>query len=413
MRGALFAILGTAFGLAGGLLATLFLFASANAAIDRVLEERLRGAGESAALLLGSPQPGSGRLTELMRSNALEGAYLLWPNLLIAEDAAGNAGAMVDLLRVDPERVRRAFGGEASVASTYEVGLLSVAAGYFPVRGPDGAVRAVLALEAGRAFLKPRTDLAQARTAAILLSILSAVAVGLLAVRWNSAERARRVQAERAARGEAVARMAAMVAHEIRNPLGVIRGTVELMRERAPGGRAPRDDEALGDVLAEVERMRRLTEDFLDLGSERPLARAPIQVAELAQEAARAAEAAHPGLRVRVEAGELPLVEGDVGRLRQVLANLLPTAAQAQREGEIDLRAWANDGAVRIRVRDYGSGIAKEQRARLFDPFFTTKSGGTGLGLTIARRLCERHGGSLTLLDEPGPGAAFEIMLPT
>jgi signal transduction histidine kinase len=158
--------------------------------------------------------------------------------------------------------------------------------------------------------------------------------------------------------------------------------------------------------------MRRLTEDFLDLGSERPLARAPIQVAELAREAARAAEAAHPGLRVRVEAGQLPPVEGDVGRLRQVLANLLANAAQAQREGQVDLRAWANDGVVRIQVRDHGLGIGKEHRARLFDPFFTTKSGGTGLGLAIARRLCERHGGSLALLDEPGPGAVFEITLP-
>jgi len=412
MRGAVFAILGTAFGLAGGLLTTLFLFASANAAIDRVLDERLRGAGESAALLLGRPQPGSRRLAELMRNNALDGAYLLGPDLVIAEDAVGNSGAKADLLRVDPERVRRALAGEASVASTYDVGPLSVAAGYFPVRGPDGAVHAVLALEAGRAFLKPRTDLARARTAAILLSVLSAIALGLLAMRWNSAERARGKQAERAARSEAVARMAAMVAHEIRNPLGVIRGTVELMRERARRGLPPRDDEGLSDVLAEVERMRRLTEDFLDLGSERPLARAPLQVAELAQEAARAAEAAHPGLRVRVEAGQLPPVEGDAGRLRQVLANLLANAAQAQREGPVDLRAWATDGVVRIQVRDHGLGIEKEHRARLFDPFFTTKSGGTGLGLAIARRLCERHGGSLALLDEPGPGAVFEITLP-
>jgi len=412
MRGAVFAILGTALGLAGGLLATLFLFASANAAIDRVLDERLRGAGESAALLLGRPQPGSKRLAKLMRNNALDGAYLLWPDLVIAEDAAGNSGAKADLLRVDPERVRRALAGEASVASTYDVGPLSVAAGYFPVRGPDGAVHAVLALEAGRAFLQPRTDLARARTAAILLSVLSAMALGLLAMRWNSAERARRTQAERAARSEAVARMAAMVAHEIRNPLGVIRGTVELMRERTRRGLPPRNDEALSDVLDEVERMRRLTEDFLDLGSERPLARAPIQVAELAHEAARAAEAAHPGLRVRVETGQLPPVEGDAGRLRQVLANLLANAAQAQREGEVDLRAWANDGVVRIQVRDHGSGVGEEHRARLFDPFFTTKSGGTGLGLAIARRLCERHGGSLALLDEPGSGAVFEITLP-
>jgi signal transduction histidine kinase len=412
MRGPLVAVLAAVIGLAGGLLATLFLFASANAAIDRVLDERLRGAGESAALLLGQPQVGSHRLAELMRNNALDGAYLLSPDLVIVEDAAGNAGAKADLLRVDPDRVRRAFAGEASVGSTYEVGPLSVAAGYFPLRGPDGAVRSVLALEAGRAFMQPRTDLARARTAGVLLSVLSALALGLLAARWITAERARGAQAERAARSEAVARMAAMVAHEIRNPLSVIRGTVELMRERSAAGLAPRDAEALRDVLAEVERMRRLTEDFLDLGSERPLTRAPVDVLELAREAARAAEAAHPGLRVSVVAAQLPPLEGDASRLRQVLANLLANAAQAQREGEIEVRARASEGGLRIRVRDFGPGVPWEQRARLFDPFFTTKSGGTGLGLAIARRLCERHGGSLALLNEPGPGAVFEITLP-
>ena len=412
MRGAFFAALAAAIGLAGSLLATLSLFASANAAVDRVLDERLRGAGASAALLLGEPQPGSHRLAALMRNNDLDGAYLLTADLRIAEDAAANTGAKADLLRIDPDRVRRAFAGEASVAPTYAVGPLSVAAGYFPVRASDGSVRAVLALEAGHAFVRARTDLARARTAAILLSVLSAVALALLALRWNAAERARAAETARAARGEAVARMAAMVAHEIRNPLGVIRGTVELMGERSGASLSERDAEALRDLLAEVERMRRLTEDFLDLGAERPLSRQPIDLAALVGEAARATEAAHPGIRVRVEAGPLPSVEGDAGRLRQVLANLLANAAQSQREGEIAVSAGARDGSVRVRVRDFGAGIPPQQRARLFDPFFTTKSGGTGLGLAIARRLCERHGGTLELVDQPGPGAAFEITLP-
>ena len=405
MRGATFAAVAALVGLAGGLAASLSLYASANAAVDRVLDERLRGAGESAALLLGEPKPGSRRLSELMRANALDGAYLLSSDLRIAEDASGASGARADLLRVDPDRVRRAFAGEASVAPTYEVGPLSVAAGYFPVRSSDGAITAVLALEAGRAFVQARVVLRRARTAAVLLSLLSAIALGLLAMRWNAAERAR-------ATSEAVARMAAMVAHEIRNPLGVIRGTVELMRERSGKALQPRDEEALRDLLSEVERMRRLTEDFLDLGSERPLAKAPIDVAALARETARATEAAHPGIQVEVRAGALPQLEADAGRLRQVLANLLSNAAHAQGQGPVELEAKADGRVLRIRVRDHGPGIPPEQRKRLFDPFFTTKSGGTGLGLAIARRLCERHGGSLALLDEPGPGAAFEIVLP-
>ncbi len=387
-----------ALGLAGALAATLFLHRAAEGALDRVLDERLRAAGESAALLLGAPQPGSRRLKALMDANALDGAYLLDGQLVVLEDAAGGSGRKADLLRVDPERVRRALAGEQSVAPTWNIGELTVATGYFPLPGAS----AVLALEAGQRFVQPRRRLLQARNAALALSLLSAIALLVLAARWGRA-------AQSAARGEAMARMAAMAAHEIRNPLGVMRGTVELMRERQGAQLPERDREALQDVLQEIERLRLLTEDFLDLGRDRPLTTAPVDLGAILSDAAQGAEASFRAVRVRLELDPLPPLRGDAGRLRQVVANLLANAAEAQKEGEIVLSAQASGGAVRVRVQDFGPGVPRG--LHLFDPFATRKEGGTGLGLYIARRIVERHGGTLRLAGGP-PGAVFEVSLP-
>ena len=130
------------------------------------------------------------------------------------------------------------------------------------------------------------------------------------------------------------------------------------------------------------------------------------------EDAARAAEASFPEVRVRRRFGALLAVEGDAARLRQVFSNLLTNAAQAQQRGEVELEAQAAGSEVSVVVRDQGPGVPAEVRARLFDPFVTTRSSGTGLGLAICRRLVERHGGSVSLLQDRPSGATFEVRLP-
>jgi signal transduction histidine kinase len=204
--------------------------------------------------------------------------------------------------------------------------------------------------------------------------------------------------------------MGAMVAHEVRNPIGVIRGAVELVRARAAAGLEARDREALGDVLGEVERLRRLTDDFLDLAREPVLSFAPVELAAVAAEAARGLARAHPAVAVEVAVPAL-VVQADAVRLRQVLANLLENAARA---GALAVRveAAAAGDRARLRVLDDGPGIDASVRERLFDPFVSGRARGAGLGLAIARRIAERHGGSLELADAGPPGAAFALTLP-
>ena len=403
-------LVAAAVGLAVALTATLSLHRSATGALDRVLEERLRGAGTVAAELLADVPPTPERLRAIMAANALEGVYVLSPELVVLADATGPAGARADLLRVDAERVARALRGEATVAFGYAVGDLPVASGYFPIAGAGGGPRAVLALEAGESFAAARAGVRRALLVAVLVSVLGAASLAALGVHWARTEAQRRAGAERAARGDALARMGAMVAHEIRNPLGVIRGAVELLRERSGGALAARDREALEDVLGEVERLRRLTDDFLDLAREPSIAPVDVDAAIIAEDAARALARSHPRVDVRLEVPALS-VRVDPARLRQVLSNLLQNAAEAG-AGRVDIRGVEENGAVLLEVRDDGRGIDPALRERLFEPFATGRKDGAGLGLAIARRIVERHGGELRLVARPGPGAAFEVRLP-
>lgn len=400
-------------GLAGALGAALVLYRAGSHALDEVLDARLRAAGESAALLAGSHPLSAAELRALMETNALDGAYCVTPELAVSADATGPVRRRVDLLRTDAAQIARALEGTPGVSRGYHLGSLEVMAGYFPLRDEAGAVRGVLVLEAGRAFASARIPLTRALMVGAALAFVGALALGLVAARWARDARERQEAAARAAQGEALSKMAAMAAHEIRNPLGVIRGTVELMMERAGASLGPRDRAGLEDVLGEVERLRRLTEDLMDLSADRPLALGGIQPGMLLEDAARTTEAAFPGIQVRVVMqGEPPSIEGDAGRLRQVFANLLQNAAQAQGQGEVRLVAGVEGAQLVVRVEDDGPGVPDRIRARLFDPFVTGKENGTGLGLALCRRLVERHGGALRLVPEPRQGSTFEIRLP-
>lgn len=388
-------LLAAALALAGATVATAFLYREASHAAEAALDQRLLGAGNTAALLLG-PAPTAEQLKSLMAAESLDGALVVDRALTVAADANGAAGERADLLRIDAEQVAAARAGTPSVAHGYDVGGLTIRTGYTALPGGN----AVLVLEAGARFGGAAQPLDRALLGALALAFLGAVGLAAIATRQARSERARQEAA-------LLTQVAAAAAHEIRNPLGVIRGTVELMRERP--GLDDRGREALADVLGEVERLKRLTEDLLDLSADRPLARDPFSLGELLADAAAATRAAHPKVQVALTPGPAATVRGDAGRLRQVFLNLLWNAAQAAGGVEV---GWAVEGrAVCVFVADDGPGIAPEVAARLFEPFATTRAGGTGLGLAVSKRLVERHGGTLRLAPS-AKGARFEVRLP-
>jgi signal transduction histidine kinase len=213
-------------------------------------------------------------------------------------------------------------------------------------------------------------------------------------------------------------RMAASIAHEIRNPLMAIKLLIQTAGER-PGGPhlRPRDFQVLEE---EIARLEQIVAGFLDFA--RPPRPHP-QAVDVVAAAAAALESIRPkaesqNVALRLDGGELPLVvQVDPNQLRQVLLNLLFNALEAQPDGgeiEVSVRLDRLTPAQPhwlLSVADRGPGLP-EVGERIFEPFVSTKESGLGLGLSICRRIAEMHGGTLTAENRPGGGAVFTLRLP-
>lgn len=210
--------------------------------------------------------------------------------------------------------------------------------------------------------------------------------------------------------------VAAAFAHEVRNPLNAV--SIGLQRLRAEFNPEPAGEYAqFVDLMqGEVRRLNTIVEEFIALARPLPVKPLPMDAADLVRETAALVEpeARQAGVELRVAAPPaLPLV-ADRDHLKQVLLNLVLNAVQAMREagGTLSIEAAGSREAVTLTVADTGPGIPLDALPRIFDPYFTTKSGGLGLGLTIARRIVEAHGGALEADSQPGRGARFRVSLP-
>jgi two-component system, NtrC family, sensor histidine kinase PilS len=207
----------------------------------------------------------------------------------------------------------------------------------------------------------------------------------------------------------AVGRLAAGLAHEIRNPLASLSGAVQLLRSTP-------DDPLPGIALREVRRLSSLVDDFLDASSPLRLEMGPVDAAGLVDEVLTMfrQDPRFQG-RVRLAGGpQAPAVlHADGRRLRQVVWNLLLNAAQAiPEEGEVRVSSELSGDSWRLRVADDGTGIDEANLSRVFDPFFTTRVGGTGLGLAAVYRIVTAHGGTVSAESRPGLGTTFTAVLP-
>jgi two-component system sensor histidine kinase PilS (NtrC family) len=223
------------------------------------------------------------------------------------------------------------------------------------------------------------------------------------------------VQVKRGERLAAIGGLAAGIAHEIRNPLASISGSIELLRT-AP--QVDAENRALMEiVLREVDRLNGMVTELLEYARPRPAVPVPIDVVALIDETVRVfSQDRSGGARVRFDrrAGDEITLQADPAQLRQVLWNLLRNAAEAMKEtsGEIAVSYRARKDWVEILVSDDGVGIAREDQERIFEPFYTTKSRGSGLGLAMVHRIVTEHGGTITVKSEVGRGTTVTVRLP-
>lgn len=220
-------------------------------------------------------------------------------------------------------------------------------------------------------------------------------------------------RAEQAERLAALGRLAAGLAHEIRNPLGAIAGSIELLRT---GGTLGEDDQKLCEIVErEAARLNDLVGDMLDLSRPRPPAPTTVDLAAVARDLVTLAAKSGRGadVCVRYEGPASAPVLADAAHLRQVVWNLMRNAIQASAPGdEVTVRTRDGAGGERLlEVSDHGPGLTREARARLFDAFFTTRGHGMGIGLAVVKRIVDDHGFEVEV-ESDGTGTTFRVRIP-
>jgi two-component system sensor histidine kinase HydH len=251
------------------------------------------------------------------------------------------------------------------------------------------------------------------RRAVITLAITVGAAVILViaaAVFWRLSLRADAIEAQlaRDQRLKALGQMSAVLGHELRNPLASLKGHAQLLLEKLPEDHPARS--GARTVVDEAVRLEGLSGQVLDFARSGEVEVAQVDPAALVRSAIERA-VAEP---VELDDGAAPPSWAlDPGKMEQVLINLLDNARQASPEdAPVDVRLGTGEPGLTFEIRDRGAGIDPEDLGRIFEPFFTTRVRGTGLGLALARRIVEEHGGRIAAANHPGGGAVITIELP-
>lgn len=232
-------------------------------------------------------------------------------------------------------------------------------------------------------------------------------------------------EARRAERLAALGQLSAGLAHEIRNPLGVIKGSAEMLTQKLQSAQ-PLTAELASYISSEVNRLNALVARFLDFARPQRLELAPVQITQVLDHALGIVAQQFPSARVKVQrdyAVQVPEIMADQQLCEQIFVNLILNAFQAMTETPGDRERVLHLSAtpefpgglagVIVLIEDTGPGVPPEFREQVFNPFFTSKREGVGLGLAIVAKFVDDHRGSIRLESGPGPGASFRVFLPT
>lgn len=219
----------------------------------------------------------------------------------------------------------------------------------------------------------------------------------------------------RADRLAAMGELTAGVAHEVRNPLGIIRASVQLLEDSK--GDPARMADAATVIKQEIDRLDKVIKALLDFGRPSAPTLQAVDVNEVLRDVVLFTRkfASRGGVEIVEEyAPVLPTVLADADQLKQIAVNLISNAVQAMEDGggDVTVKTAFRSGYVEMVFADNGPGIPPETVGKVFDPFYSTRDEGTGLGLTIVHRIVDEHNGHIEVESEPGEGTRFTVSLP-
>ncbi len=241
-----------------------------------------------------------------------------------------------------------------------------------------------------------------------LIAVLALIGSGLVLFRLTRRAEQLQEEAERDRRLVTLGEMASVLAHEIRNPLAALKGNAQLLAEQLPDD--GRERRGADRVVRSAMRLESLTEDLLSLVRSNRVEHRDVSPETVLRDSL--AEVDFDRFEIDV-AGAPERWRLDPNRMQQVLVNLLQNAADASPAGEpATVQVLERDGSLVVLIRDRGDGIPKGEEERIFDAFFTKRTQGTGLGLAVARRIVELHGGTVAGRNLDSDGAEFEVVIP-
>jgi signal transduction histidine kinase len=379
------------------------------------------------------------RLRSMQRENDLSRIVVFNARREVVYDSASLLGAGERFLFLSEERevVDRALTGEAMAAPLRREGEVWLKAAYAPVfYGSsdflvtlDNLKNKGMLDDVGRVdfvagfvgvFAHPSFFVQLQLLRRSLIVVGTVVLTLLILLATGMSVYARRLELARAAllRSETLSsmgRMAAGIAHEIRNPLGVIKNSAQLLREELV--EAALDTEIIDFIPSEIDRLNETLTGYLEFAKEAPLRLESVEVAQLLRRTTKmlGPELDRAGVRVEhnLDSCEKLRITADPRRLQQVFLNLMLNSMQSMDEGgRMQLSIEFEDDTCKIRVKDEGSGIEASRLREIFEPFHTTREKGSGLGLFIVGRIVEEHGGSISVESAPGEGTSITVQLP-
>lgn len=399
------------------------LYRRARAHLDAQLGERLRAIATSVAHDIEDARPDSltaaaidpllyERLLTIRGEQQLSNIVVVADDGRTAVDLAGYSepGDENPFIQMDESAVALARAGVPAYTSLYRTGDVYLKSAYAPVHSALESVVGIVGVEAGASFF---AQLRELRDLIVLISLGNASVVILLGFlfyrRTRSLERAHEAMVEQENLAT-LGRMVATIAHEIRNPLSVIRASAERIRRRREI-----DDEALDYITDEVDGLDRVLTGYLQFARSQPGEFAAVSAAQVLRRALVAVEADTEAKRITVHldsAGDVT-IHGDERRVRQALLNILLNAVQATPEGgAIRVALGSSGGRTEISVTDSGAGIDPAVLKDVTRPFYTTRVDGSGLGLTVVQSVMDEHGGALIIQPAAEGGTRVSLSFP-